>query len=143
MKIMAIDFGHSRTGLAVCDKLEILASPLCVIQENDINILIKKITKEILDNKIEEVIIGFPKNMDGSIGDTAKTTKFLASELKKILPNISFILWDERNSTKQASTFLNNTNTYGKKRKKIIDAVAATIILESYMQFKKLNKSNI
>ncbi len=139
---MGIDFGLARTGLAVCDKFELLASPLCVIQENDFNKLLQIITEKISINNIEEVVVGYPKNMDGTVGETAKTIEHLIAKLKNKLPNISFVLWDERNSTKQASIYLNKTNTRGKKRKKIIDAVSATIILESYMNFKKTKKSD-
>ncbi|MBP0979922.1 MAG: Holliday junction resolvase RuvX [Oscillospiraceae bacterium] len=139
MKIMAVDLGDARTGLAVCDKLEILASPLCVIKETDFNLIIKKISNEIINNKIEEVVIGYPKNMNGSIGERAKKSELLADELKKIVPEVSIKLWDERNTTRSATIFLNQTNTRGAKRKKIIDSVAATIILESYINFKKQN----
>ena len=139
---MAIDLGLSRTGLAVCDKFEMLASPLCVIQEKDMEKLVQKISDHVLLNNVEEIVVGYPKNMDGSIGETAKRAELLVFELEKKMQNISFVLWDERNTTKLASRFLSNTNTYGAKRKKIIDAVAATIILENYMDFKKSNKKN-
>lgn len=139
MKIMAVDFGDARTGLAVCDKLEILASPLCVIKETDFDLITKKIADEIINNNIEEVIVGYPKNMNGSVGERAKKSELLVEKLRKIVPKVSIRLWDERNTTKSATIFLNQTNTRGSKRKKIIDAVAATIILESYISFKKQN----
>ena len=137
MKILAVDYGDVRTGLAVCDKLELLASPLCVIKETNFDELVKKIIEEILKNKAEEVVVGYPKNMDGTIGERAKKSERLADELKKNLKDMNVVLWDERNTTKSATIFLNETNTRGQKRKKIIDAVAATIILESYLKFRK------
>ena len=83
------------------------------------------------------MVVGYPKNMDGTIGERAKKSERLADELKKNLKDMNVVLWDERNTTKSATIFLNETNTRGQKRKKIIDAVAATIILESYLKFRK------
>ena len=141
MKIMAIDYGDSRTGLAICDKFEILASPMGVIEEKDFMTLVKKISLQINENNVEEVIVGYPKNMNGSIGDRAKKTELLAENLRKIT-NVPIFLWDERNTTKLANMFLNETNIKRSKKKKVIDAIAATIILESYINLKKERNLN-
>ena len=100
MKIMSVDFGDARTGIAICDKNEMLASPVCVISEHDFNTCVEK---------------------------------ELVSERSKI----PYKLWDERSTTVTAHQYLNVTNTRGKKRKAVVDAVASTIILETYLEFRK------
>ena len=142
LRIMSIDRGDVRTGIAVCDKLELLASPVCVIKESDFDLLIPKLIDQILQLKAEEVVIGYPKNLDGSIGISAQKSEKLIETLKKRMPNVNFVLWDERNTTISAKRALIENNKNSFKQKNIIDAVAATIILESYMHFKKRKKNN-
>lgn len=139
MIIMAIDYGKVRTGLAICDKKEILPFPIGVIEEKNMEILCNKITEKITENNVELVIIGLPKNMDGSLGESAKSAKKLGEKLKaKTDINIDF--WDERKTTVTAHEYLNQTNTRGKKRKSIIDTVSATIILQNYLDYRKKNR---
>lgn len=135
MIIMAIDYGKARTGLALCDKKEILSFPLGVIEEKNIEILCKKITEKINESKTELVVIGLPKNMDGSLGESAERVKKLGEKLKSI-SKINIDFWDERKTTVTAHEYLNQTNTRGKKRKSIIDAVSATIILQNYLDYR-------
>ncbi len=142
MKIMAVDLGDCRTGLAVCDKSEILASPIETIHESDFERLAQKILSAVFSNEVEMVVVGNPVNMDGSIGERAKKCRKFAKKLEKML-NISVILWDERQSTALANQYLNITNTRGKKRKRVVDAAAATIILESYLKYRKNQLENI
>lgn len=137
MKIMAVDFGDSRTGLAICDKTELLASPLGVISEKDFDTCIKKTAQSALENKAELIVVGYPKNMDNSIGERAEKCKLFAEKLSELLDGIEVVMWDERCTTVSAHNYLNVTNTRGKKRKAVVDAVAATIILESYMGYRK------
>lgn len=136
MIIMAIDLGKARTGLAVCDKNEILASPIGTIQEKDDEKLILKILENLTSCKAEMAIIGLPKNMDGSLGESAQRAQKFAEELKEKI-NIPVNLWDERRTTIAAHNYLNQTNTRGKKRKSIIDTLSASIILENYLEFRK------
>lgn len=136
MIIMAIDLGKARTGLAVCDKNEILASPIGTIQEKDDEKLILKILENLTSCKAEMAIIGLPKNMDGSLGESAQRAQKFAEELKEKI-NIPVNLWDERRTTITAHNYLNQTNTRGKKRKNIIDTLSASIILENYLEFRK------
>ncbi len=136
MKIMAIDLGDERTGLAVCDKTEFLASPIGTIIESDQNQILKQVAAAIKEHNTEMVIVGCPRNMDGSYGKRAKKCEQFAELLKKALC-IPIVLWDERQSTMQAHQYLNSTNTRGKHRKKVIDEVAATIILQSYLSYRK------
>lgn len=142
MKIMAIDLGDARTGLAVCDRTEFLASPIGTIIEKDFSQLIKKIIAAVEEYDVKMVVVGHPVNMDGSFGERAKKCEKFADELKKLV-DISVILWDERQSTMLASQYLNATNTRGKKRKSVIDEVAATIILESYLKYRKNHPDSI
>lgn len=136
MIIMSIDYGKARTGLAICDKEEMLAFPLDVINEKKSEVLCEKIAKKISENKIEKVIFGLPKNMDGSLGESAQRVKEVAEILRsKVNAEIDF--WDERQTTVSAHAYLNTTNTRGKKRKSIIDAVSAVIILENYLNYRK------
>ncbi len=141
MIIMSIDLGLARTGLAICDKSETLAYPLKVISEKSRDALAKKISEQASESHVELIVIGFPKNMDGSIGNSAKG----ALNFEKILKNYTntkTIFWDERQTTISAAMNLNEINVRGEKRKKIIDAVSAVIILESYLSYRKNSKLN-
>lgn len=136
MIIMSIDYGKARTGLAICDKEEMLAFPLDVINEKNPEVLCEKIAKKISENKIEKVVFGLPKNMDGSLGESAQKVKEVAEILRSKI-GIEIDFWDERQTTVSAHAYLNTTNTRGKKRKSIIDAVSAVIILENYLNYRK------
>ena len=140
MKIMAVDFGDARTGLAICDKSEMLASPLGVIHERNFNECIKKTSQSAAENKADEIVVGYPKNMNGTIGERAEKCSLFAEKLGE-LTGIPVKLWDERCTTVSAHNYLNQTNTRGKKRKDVVDAVAAVIILEGYMAFRKNNQN--
>ncbi len=138
MIIMSVDYGDTRTGIAVCDHLELLASPVCVIEEKNTTKLIEKVTKLAYEKKAECLVVGFPKNMDSSEGPRAAKSIDFASKLEKY-SGIKVNLWDERLTTVSAINALNVTNTRGKKRKAIIDAVAATMILQDYLSYRRMN----
>jgi len=141
MKILGVDLGKARTGIAICDKDEIMATPLGVINEHNREKLIEKIITAAAENKAEMIVVGLPKNMDSSEGDSAKNAREIGNILteKSGLPvNYS----DERGTTITAHGYLNQTNTRGKKRKAVVDVVAATLILEDYLLFRK-NKMSI
>lgn len=138
MIIMAVDFGDSRTGLAVCDKSEFLASPAGVVVEKDFDICMEKVASEAKAHGVELLVVGYPKNMNNTIGERAEKCSKFAEGLKK-MTGLPVELWDERCTTVSAHQYLNVTNTRGKKRKAVVDAVAATIILESYMGYRKNN----
>ena len=139
MKILAIDYGEARTGLAICDRTEFLASPLGTWEERDFAKLVTKIVYTIREYGAEAVVVGLPVNMDGSHGEKAEKCKRLADTLMK-LTGLPVALWDERQTTMQAANYLNETNVRGAKRKEIIDQVAATIILESFLARRKNEK---
>ena len=133
---MSVDFGDARTGIAVCGKSEIIASPVTVINEKDFNLCLEKTAALAKEQRAEQIIVGYPKNMNGTIGERAEKCALFAQELEK-LTGVTVKLWDERNTTVSAHNALNVTNTRGKKRKAVVDAVAATIILESYLDFRR------
>lgn len=141
MKIMSVDFGDARTGLAVCDRTEFLASPVGTIEERNFDACVKKVAYMAEQYEVGGIVVGYPKNMNGSIGPRADKCELFAEKLKEIV-NVPVELWDERSTTVSAHNILNETNTRGKKRKAVIDAVAATIILESYMAYRKNKQSN-
>lgn len=142
MKIMAVDYGDSRTGLAVCDKTEFLASPVGVIHDKSFQSVVQKVAFATKEYDVQEVIVGYPKNMNGTIGERAEKCQRFADKLQ-LLVDIPVKLWDERSTTVSAHQFLNETNTRGQKRKDVVDAVAATIILESYLNYRKNTQSQI
>jgi putative Holliday junction resolvase len=139
MKIMAVDLGDARTGLACCDRTEFLASPIGVIHETDYEEILRQVAVACTEYDAQEIIVGYPKNMNGTIGERAKKCEDFSSRLSEMV-SVPVKLWDERSTTVSATNYLNETNTRGKKRKEVIDAVAATIILESYLNYRKNHK---
>lgn len=136
MKILAIDYGDSRTGLAYCDKYESIASPLGTLFEKSPERCFHRILEKAEELGSELIVVGHPVNMDGSAGARAKLCEELAKRLKSE-SGIETVLWDERVTTVQAAGILNETNVRGKKRKEVIDTVAATLILESYLDYRR------
>lgn len=142
MKMMAIDFGDARTGVAVCDPLEMLASPFKVIKQKDMAKLVEEIALLASEQNVEEIVVGYPKNMNGSNGERAAKTETLVNKLK-LATNLDVVLWDERNTTVLAHKILKDNEVFGKKRKNIVDAVAAVLILENYIKFKKSREREV
>lgn len=130
---MSVDYGDVRTGVAVCDKNEMLASPVCVITQTDRDELIENLTQESARLNAELIVVGLPKNMDGSEGFRAEACREFAAALNE-KTGIETVLYDERLTTVSAHNALNMTNTRGKKRKSVVDAVSAVMILEDYMR---------
>ena len=137
MKIMAVDYGDTRTGLAMCDRTEFLASPLGVITEKSMPKTVEKIVYAAREYDAAMIVVGLPKNMNGTEGERAQKCRKVAQLLANILPDIPVELWDERNTTKEAIQYMNATDTRGKKRKETIDAAAASIILEGFLARRK------
>lgn len=136
MIILSVDYGDKRTGIAVCDKLEMLASPVCVITEWNKDVLAQKIVDVANEKRAEQIVIGLPKNMDGSKGFRADACEDLG-EIIKNLTSIDVTFWDERLTTVSAHKILSDNNVRGKKRKNVVDAVAADIILQDYIDSRK------
>lgn len=137
MIILSVDLGDSRTGVAVCDKTEILASPVTVIAERYIPIVLERVAEIAVEKKAELIVVGYPKNMNASVGERAEKCADFAKELSECC-GIPTELWDERLTTVSAHYALNETKTYGKKRKAIIDSVAAVMILQSYIDHRRI-----
>lgn len=137
MKILAVDLGLKRTGVAISDAREMLASPIGTIEEWDLTRLADRIAALAAEQGAERLVVGHPRNMDGSCGESAKRAEGFAEALaeKTGLPTE---LWDERMTTVSAIGYLNRTDVRGKKRKQVVDTVAATIILEDYLQSRRL-----
>lgn len=140
MKIMAVDLGDARTGLACCDRTETLASPIGVIHERNFENLLLKVAAAVTEYDAKTVVVGYPKNMDNTVGERAQKSEEFVSRLKGMV-DVPVELWDERCTTVSAIGYLNETNTRGQKRKDVVDAVAATIILENYIAWRQ-NQAN-
>lgn len=139
MIIMSVDLGKARTGIAVCDKNESFAFPNTVITEYNTEKLVDKVALLSHQLNAELIVVGYPKNMDGSIGERAKECQEIGKKIG-IKAEKEIIMWDERCTTVSAHTALNYTDTKGKKRKNVVDAVAAVIILEDYLKYRKNQK---
>lgn len=136
MRILAVDLGLVRTGLAVCDRTEVLASPVGTITEGNPEKVPEKVAAAAAEQQAEMIVVGHPKNMDGSCGDSAKRAESFAEKLRD-LTGLPVTLWDERMTTVSAAEYLNKTDVRGKKRKAVIDTVSATIILQSFLDSRR------
>lgn len=135
MIILGVDYGDMRTGVAVCDKMEILASPVGVVKGDyapKVALEIKRIAE---DKKAELIVVGLPKNMDGSEGDRAEKCRAFGDMLQEIT-GIKTVMFDERLTTVSAHRALSTVDVRGQKRKDVVDAVSAVMILEDYLRKK-------
>lgn len=132
MRILAIDYGDSRVGLAISDPLGFTAQGIKTVQNKGKKYLLEEISLVLKEYSPEKIVVGLPKNMDGTLGFRAEETYKFVENLKTIYDKeIEYL--DERLTTVNASRILNETNTRGKKRKGVIDTVSACMILESYL----------
>ena len=136
MIALSVDLGHARTGLAVSDKSGFLASSLCVITEYNDEKLIQKIAEKVKETKAEIIVVGLPRNMDGTEGESAQRAREIAEKLTQV-SGVPCHMQDERGTTITAHNYLSAGNVYGKKRKQKVDAVAASIILQDYLDSQK------
>lgn len=133
MVIMSVDYGDVRTGIAVCDKMQILASPVCVITEKDREKLAQKIAELATEKKVERICVGLPQNMDGSYGFRSDACRELGEILEE-KTGLPVAFQNERLTTVSAHNILNTADVRGKKRKAVVDAVSAVLILEDYLK---------
>lgn len=136
MRIMAIDYGDAHTGIAISDPLGFGAGVAETIDSRKEDVVVERIKGYIKDYKVEELVLGYPKNMDGSLGPRAEKSEAMAARLREET-GLPVTLWDERRTTVDAHRILFESGKNAKKRKKVVDAVAATLILEGYLTFKK------
>ncbi len=132
MRILGIDYGDARVGVSVSDIMGWTAQGVGTYKNRGFINLLRDLTQVLEEYKPEKVVLGLPKNMDGSLGFRAEATYEFAEKLKEIYDG-EIIFWDERLTTVGASRFLNETNTRGKSRKNVIDTVSACLILEGYL----------
>ena len=138
MIILSVDYGDTRTGIAVCDKTEFVASPVTVRTEKESKPLIEKITEIAKEKKAELIVVGLPVNMDGTHGERAQRCEDFAAALTEF-SGIETVMRDERLTTVSAHNALNVTNTRGKKRRAVVDAVSAVMILQDYLDYRRIN----
>ncbi|MCH3971444.1 MAG: Holliday junction resolvase RuvX [Oscillospiraceae bacterium] len=132
MKILGVDLGHARTGLALSDESGFLASPIGVETSYNWEKLLPCLVQKVKETGAGRVVVGLPRNMDGSEGESAQNARAFAESLQSAC-GVPVVLWDERGTTVTAHGYLNESNVRGKKRKAVVDAVAATIILQGYL----------
>jgi putative Holliday junction resolvase len=130
---MSVDYGDVRTGIAVCDKMQILASPVCVITEKNRDVLVEKIAEIAKERNAERICVGLPQNMDGSYGFRSDACRELGKMLEEST-GLVVAFQNERLTTVSAHNILNTVDVRGKKRKEVVDAVSAVLILEDYMR---------
>ncbi len=133
MRILGIDYGDARVGVAVTDLLGFMANGVKTIQNKSKKKLFSELKTVIDEYKPEKIVVGLPKNMDGSEGFRVDATHEFVEGLKSIYSG-EVVLQDERLTSAEAKRYLTATNTFGKKRKDVLDTVAACLILEQYLQ---------
>ena len=134
-RIMGVDFGDARTGIAVSDLLCSLVGTTTVIHSRNMEKTIVQICAMVKDSDVGEIVVGLPKNMDGTEGVRAELCREFAQKLKDAT-DLPVNMWDERRTTVEAHNILSQHNYHGKKRKETVDAVAASLILEGYLAFR-------
>lgn len=135
MKIMGIDYGDARTGIAISDLLCSIVGSTTVIPSRNADKAIADIVKIAKDNMVGEIVVGLPRNMDGSEGPRAQLCREFAARLEEAT-GLKITMWDERRTTVEAHNILSQHNYHGQKRKNTVDAVAASLILEGYLAFR-------
>ena len=135
MRIMGVDYGDARTGIAMSDLLCSIVGSTTVIHSRRDDKTIAEIKKLIDQNGVTEIVVGLPRNMNGTEGPRAEACKAFA-ELLKEATGLPVAMWDERRTTVEAHNILSAHNYHGQKRKNTVDAVAASLILEGYLAFR-------
>ena len=136
MRILALDYGDAHTGAAVSDATGLLAGHTEVINTWREAEVVRRVGELIEEYAVEEIVLGHPKNMDGTLGPRAEKAEALARSLEENF-SLPVHLWDERRNTIEAHNILFSAGKNGKKRKKTVDAVAAALILEGYLTFRR------
>ena len=135
-RIMGIDYGDARTGVAISDLLCSIVGSTTVVPSRNREKALADIVRLAKENQVGEIVVGLPKNMDGTEGPRAELCREFAETLKEAT-GLPVAMWDERRTTVEAHNILSQHNYHGKKRKNTVDAVAASLILEGYMAYRK------
>ena len=138
MRVMAIDYGDVRTGLAVSDPTGTLAGEAFVLRENAMDALAAAIVREATARGVGHLVVGYPKNMNGSLGPRAEKSAALAERLRGV-SGLPVTLWDERRTTVDAQRVLHTSGRHGKKNRDLVDAVAAALILEGFLRLRLIS----
>lgn len=138
-KYLGVDYGDKRTGLSECDVSGMLASGICTISEGGMRNTAVRVAKEAEKRCCKKIIIGLPKNMDGTEGERSQVIRAFA-DLLRAETNIEIDFYDERMTTMVAYRFLGETGTYGKKRKDAVDTLSAQIILQNYIDRERVER---
>ena len=136
MRVMGIDYGDARTGIAMSDLLCSIVGSTTVIHSRRQDKTLEEIRKLVTENGVTEIVMGLPKNMDGSEGARAQLCREFAALVEEAT-GLPVAMWDERRTTVEAHNILSEHNYHGKKRKNTVDAVAASLILEGYLAFRR------
>ncbi len=136
-RIMGIDYGDARTGIALSDLLCSIVGSTTVIHSRNTEKTIEQIADIAAKENVGQIVVGLPKNMDGTEGVRAQLCRELAQRLEEVT-GLPVAMWDERRTTVEAHQILNEHNYHGKKRKNTVDAVAASLILEGYLGYLRL-----
>ena len=139
MKIMGIDYGDARTGVAISDLLCTLVGSATVVPSRNTEKAIADIVRLAQENQVGEIVVGLPKNMDGTVGPRAEKAAAFAETLRQAA-DLPVTLWDERRTTIDAHNILFISGKNAKQRKKVVDAVAASLILEGYLNYLNSHK---
>ena len=137
-RIMGIDYGDARTGVALSDLLCSIVGSAQVVPSRNTQKAIADIVKIAKENEVGEIVVGLPRNMDGTEGSRAQLCREFADFLKEAT-GLPVAMWDERRTTVEAHNILSQHNYHGQKRKNTVDAVAASLILEGYLAYRKAN----
>ncbi len=135
MRVLAVDYGDARTGIAVSDLLCSIVGSTAVIHSRNREKTLEQILQIIKEKEVGELVVGLPRNMDGSEGPRAQLCREFADQLAQV-SGLTVTMWDERRTTVEAHQILSDHNYHGKKRKNTVDAVAASLILEGYLGFR-------
>lgn len=135
MRIMGVDYGDARTGIAISDLLCSIVGTTTVIHSRNREKTLAAIDELVKKNDVGQIVMGLPKNMDGSEGPRAELCREFAACLEEVT-GLPVAFWDERRTTVEAHNILSQHNYHGKKRKDTVDAVAASLILEGYLAFR-------
>lgn len=135
MRIMGVDYGDARTGIAISDLLCSLVGSTTVIHSRNQVKTISEIQHLVQEHDVGEIVVGLPRNMDGSEGPRAELCREFAQQVE-VATGKKVTMWDERRTTVEAHQILSDHNYHGKKRKNTVDAVAASLILEGYLAFR-------
>ena len=131
--ILGLDIGDVRTGVAISDELGIAAHPLCTIRRKSRKVLLSELQRLVTAHKVERIVVGLPLQLDGETGSQERKIRQFAEKLAQQV-NLPIVFWDESFTTFEAAQILRETKKRRKKRKQVIDQIAAVLILEGYLE---------